>query len=86
MKTGFERIGRTVTIEHAHRSCLDKVGYSNRNDARDNAAKIARKFKSKPMRPYRCTLCGGFHLTRSIPSGLRKGKPRTETGPARKAA
>jgi hypothetical protein len=72
MRSGFDRIGRTVTVEHAVRSCLDKVRYGSRNDARDRATKIAHKFPdSKPQRPYRCTLCGDWHLTTKNPASLQ---------------
>lgn len=87
MKSGFDRIGRTVTVEAAKRQCLDKRRYDSRNAARDRAAHIAKKFKdSKPQRPYRCTLCGDWHLTSAIPNGLRQGKPPVEAGQTRKRA
>lgn len=70
MKAGFDRIGREVSLEKAKRSCLDKRRYDSRTDARDKAA---RQFKSNPehgiQRPYRCTLCGGYHLTKSQTHG-----------------
>lgn len=40
MKQGIERIGRTVPLGRAKRSCLDKRSYSSRNKARDKAAKF----------------------------------------------
>jgi hypothetical protein len=77
MKSGFDRIGHDVTIEHAKRSCLDKRKYDGRNEARNEAVKLAKRHGTPKMRPYRCTLCGGFHLTSKIPDGLRRGKPPT---------
>lgn len=80
MKAGFDKIGRTVTIETAQRSCLDKKRYPNRNKARDSAARTRRlRPESSPQRPYRCTLCGDFHLTSQVPRGLR-GKGNAERG------
>jgi hypothetical protein len=81
VKSGFDRIGRTVTVEAAKRQCLDKRRYDSRNAARDRAAGIAKKFPGgKPQRPYRCTLCGDWHLTTTIPNGLRQGKAPAEAG------
>lgn len=78
MKSHFERIGRTVTVETAHRSCLDKRRYESRNHARDASKRNARKYPSdKPQRPYRCT---GFHLTSQVPAGLREGKAPRDAG------
>lgn len=79
MKSGFDRIGHTVTVEHAKRSCLDKARYDSRNAARDRAAYFARRFPDQaPQRPYRCTLCGDFHLTTKKQDG--RGKAHRATG------
>lgn len=75
MKSGFDRIGHSVSVEHAKRSCLDKVRYDSRNQARDRSVFLAKKYPGgKPQRPYRCTLCGDWHLTTKVPDGLRRGK------------
>lgn len=72
MKSGFDRIGRTVTVETAHRGCFAKVIYESKNHARDASRHIARKKPEwPPLRPYRCTLCGHFHLTSQVPNGLK---------------
>lgn len=80
MRSGYERIGRTVSIERAKRSCLDKRPYASRNEARDAAARNAKRYGNE-LRWYRCTICGKFHLTtmrkdkRGSGNGLRrKGK------------
>lgn len=73
MKSGVERIGRTVTVEFANRSCLDKRPYPSRNDARDAAARNLKTFGTD-TKPYRCTLCGRFHLT------TKRGKPPSRSG------
>ena len=88
MKSGFDRIGHTVTVEHAKRSCLDKVRYDSRNAARDRARFLAKKYPdSGKLRPYRCTICGDFHLTTKIPDGLkRRGESPSETRQGRSAA
>lgn len=83
MKSGFDRIGHTVTVETAKKGCFDKRTYDNRNIARDASRKIARNRPEwPPLRPYRCTLCGNFHLTSQVPNGLkdREGKPPTKGG------
>lgn len=64
MKSGIERIGRTVTLQAAQRSCLDKKRYPSRNHARDAAAKNQKLFGPTAARYwYACTLCSGWHLT-----------------------
>jgi hypothetical protein len=89
MKSGFERIGRTVTVETAQRGCFGKVRYDSRNAARDKNTKYRKKFPgTPPQRPYRCGLCGGFHLTTQVPNGLRdrNGKAPRVSGPGKKRA
>jgi hypothetical protein len=81
MKSGFERIGFTVTVETAQKGCFGKVRYYSRNAARDKATKYRKKFpETPPQRPYRCILCGDFHLTTQVPEGLRRGKDHREGG------
>lgn len=64
MKHGMERIGRTVTVAQARRSCLEKRKFASKNEARDRAARyLTLEPEWKPMRPYRCALCHGWHLT-----------------------
>lgn len=72
MKQGYERIGRSVHIAQAKRACLNKKRFSSRNEARDKAARQSNSSPEwYPARPYKCTLCGGFHLT-TIPGGKRR--------------
>lgn len=81
MKSGFDRIGRTVTVEFAKRSCLDKVSYPSRNVARDRATRMGAKYPgSLPQKPYRCTICGHFHLTT-----IRQEKPSAPTKTTKRA-
>jgi hypothetical protein len=69
MKSGIERIGRTVTLQAAQRSCLDKKRYASRNHARDAAAKNQKLFGPTAARFwYACTLCAGWHLTSKGPN------------------
>jgi hypothetical protein len=83
VKTGMDRIGRDITPERARRSCLDKVRYDSRNEARDRAVFLLKKYQnSRPMKPYRCALCSGFHLA----SIKTKGKDPGKTRDMRKAA
>jgi hypothetical protein len=77
MKSGMERIGRTVTLEVAKRSCLDKKSFPSRNDARDAAAKNGKRFGPAAAKYwYRCTLCSGWHLTSSPPRSLQQNNVR----------
>lgn len=41
--------------------CARKVPYSTRKVARDAAVRLGRRH-SKVYKPYRCEVCGGFHL------------------------
>lgn len=87
MKSGFDRIGHTVTVEAAHRQCLDKKPYASKNKARDAAARNKRIRPDSPVqRPYRCTLCHRYHLTSQVPYGLRRGETPAKAGQARKRA
>lgn len=44
-----------------------KLGYPSRAEAGRAAAGFAKRInKNKKMRPYRCGLCGQFHLTSKI--------------------
>lgn len=81
MKSHLDRIGFDVSVEQAHRSCLDKVRYDSRNKARDRSRHLRKKYpEALETRPYRCTLCDGWHLA-SV-----KGKPNGKTWPNREAA
>ena len=87
VRSGIERIGRTVTVEAAQKGCFGKVRYDSRNAARDRATKYRKKYPDEPkQRPYRCTLCGAFHLTTQVPYGLRRGKGATQNGRPAKGA
>lgn len=69
MRAHFDRIGHTVSEEVARKSCLDKVRYPSRNRARDRAVLIVKQNPERPaLRPYRCTICGDFHLTSNVPN------------------
>lgn len=61
---GYDALGRTVTPQQAHRACWDKRSFPGRPAARDAASK-ALKYKDGPqhLHPYRCHLCGLWHLT-----------------------
>ena len=74
MKSGIDRIGFDVTTAQAKRKCFDKVRYTSKTAARDEAARKQNRHPEwEPARPYRCSLCSGFHLTTSI-TGQPKGK------------
>lgn len=49
--------------------CLSKVAYRTKTIARDAAAKLAKRFEH-PMTPYRCRVCGEFHLTHHTPAAM----------------
>lgn len=77
MNSGFDRIGREVSLQSAKRSCLDKKRYDSRNHARDAAAKNQKVFGDTAARYwYACTLCGGFHLISKRPASLKQNNER----------
>jgi hypothetical protein len=63
MKSGMERIGRNFSPETAHRMCLDKRKFESKNEARDFAIRGKKLHGNNSTDPYRCNLCGGWHLT-----------------------
>lgn len=83
MRSGYERIGRDVTLKQAKRSCLDKVRYASRNKARDKAAKMANTHPEwDKARPYKCGICSGYHLTTATSEGkhlTRAGRHKPQT-------
>lgn len=58
----FERLGREIQYDRAKRMCLDKREFPTRNEARDFAARGERKMHHTKQKPYRCLLCGKYHL------------------------
>ena len=73
MRAGYDRIGRSVSLKQATSQCLGKQRYASKNEARDEAS---RKAKRNPewdrLYPYGCTICNGYHLSRTRP--LEYGK------------
>lgn len=66
MKSGLARIGHDITPEVAERQCFGKKVFTNRNEARDNAARFRKNPGVETRSTYKCCLCGGFHVT-SVP-------------------
>lgn len=66
MKHRFERIGRDIPVERAVRGCFDKKVFKSRNEARDWAAGSKKRFGDASLgtQPYRCHICGNWHLTK----------------------
>lgn len=60
----IERLGRQITVERAQRGCFDKKMFQTRNQARDWAIVGAKKYGNSALEPYRCHLCGHWHLTK----------------------
>ena len=81
MKAGIERLGRNFTPETAHRMCMDKRVFGSRNEARDFAIKGKKLYENNAkLTPYRCRLCGEWHLTSlSKEQGARSRKRNWRT-------
>lgn len=73
MRAGYDRIGRTVSLKQASSQCLGKQRYGSKNEARDEASRKAKRHPEwDRLYPYGCTICQGFHLSRTRP--LEYGK------------
>lgn len=62
MKTGFERLGFDITLKRADRMCLKKKPFDTRTQARDFSLRGAKRYEMQIQKPYKCSLCGKFHL------------------------
>lgn len=60
---GFERVGRQISTERAVRGCFDKRTYDTKNQARDHGKRAEKTHNNPPMEPYKCHVCGLWHLT-----------------------
>lgn len=58
----IERLGRSITPARAQRMCFDKRQFPTKNEARDFSQRGARKYGNCAQEPYKCGLCGKFHL------------------------
>lgn len=72
MKKGFERVGRSISVERAVRGCFEKKVFDSRNHARDWAARSLKRHggDTRGTEPYRCHVCGKWHLT-SLPKAAQ---------------
>jgi hypothetical protein len=77
----MEKLGREIPLPQAERMCLTKQRFHSKNEARDYGLYAAKKHNCGPITPYRCELCGLYHLT-SIPKTdkplLREAKKRAK--------
>lgn len=77
LATRLEGLGRTITPREARRKCWDKLVFGARTAARDAAKKAERR--GIYLSPYRCQLCGEWHLTsmtdREV-EAMRNHRPR----------
>lgn len=68
----FDRMGRSITVERAQRDCFDKKVFEGRNQARDWAARAQKRHDNPDQQPYRCHVCGKWHLTK-LPKEAQAG-------------
>ena len=76
MKQGIERLGRNFTPETAHRMCMNKKVFDSRNKARDFAIRGKKLYWNSSTTPYKCGLCGGWHLTSLDKEASAKARKR----------
>lgn len=76
MKQGVERLGRNIPTDRAVRGCFDKKTFENRNRARDHAKRGEKLKGNSPQEPYRCHICGEWHLTTLDKQGRAKARQR----------
>jgi hypothetical protein len=76
MKKGLERVGRDIQPDRAARGCFDKKTFDSRNQARDHAIRGEKLNGNQPQEPYRCHICGLWHLTSLDKQGRAKARRR----------
>jgi len=59
----IDRVGTAISIQRAHRMCMDKKQFDSKNEARDFGKRGEKRYHSGEMGAYRCPLCKKFHLT-----------------------
>lgn len=77
----LQRLGKTYTMAAAQRTCFDKKRFHTRTAARDFNAKLA---KYKPdhthQTPYKCPVCGEWHLTSLTKQASAESRRRNFSG------
>lgn len=58
----MDRLGREVSAARGKRMCLDKRQFLTKNAARDFSILGVKHYDNTVQQPYRCGLCGKFHL------------------------
>ncbi len=76
MRRGIERLGRDISIERAKRGCFEKKMFHTKNQARDWAIVGQKKHGNAATEPYRCHLCGHWHLTKLPKDAQGKARAR----------
>lgn len=60
----LQRQGRNISPATAQRACFQKKPFKSRNSARDFDARLGKTLPDRiPQTPYRCQVCGKWHLT-----------------------
>lgn len=60
----IQRLGKDFTAEAAKRSCFEKRRFDSSNAARDFNARLSKAIPLRnPQTPYKCQVCGKWHLT-----------------------
>lgn len=60
----IQGLGKVYTMATAQRACFDKKRFHSRTAARDFNAKLGKGMpERKPQTPYKCPVCGEWHLT-----------------------
>lgn len=76
MRQGFDRIGRQIGADRAQAGCFDKKRFDSRNKARDFAKRGEKVHGNQPSEPYKCHICGAWHLTTQSKPGRVKSRAR----------
>jgi len=58
----MDRLGFEVPAAKGRRMCLEKRQFLTKNAARDFSIKGVKHYDNSVQQPYRCGLCGKFHL------------------------
>lgn len=77
---GFERVGREIPVDRAVSGCFEKKPFDSRNQARDWAARGTKLYGHAASEPYKCHICGRYHLTSLDKTKQAKARARDWKG------
>ena len=84
MRKGMDKLGVSIALPQAEKMCLSKKIFDTKNAARDWGIHITKKYGCALQSPYRCELCGKYHVSQiprdelpSMRATRKRSKERT---------